>query len=378
MREVEEVLYSTEARVEDALKRGVDRFNLEPVIEVRETDILHKEILKDTIIYDPYEDEMELFRELSTFRNINGTNYQITIRNMEVESKDVLIAIVIFNISIFIVALIFLFYFNNNRNLKIWSPFFYNLEQMKRFSLRSEELIDLRDSDVLEFSELKTEIKTLTDKVRRDYQSLKQFTEDVSHEMQTPLAIIQAKIDNIINEHALSEKQFEQITSIQKDIQRLKQLNKRITILTKIDKNQFVNVEAVNLTNIINDKLEGFKELNFKNLSYDFDKPLIVSMDVYLADILINNLVSNALKYSSREDKISINTHNGLLVISNAGTSALHHPEMIFQRFYRETNKNQSTGLGLAIVKKICDLYEFHISYAFKEGQHIFSLRFFT
>jgi len=83
---------------------------------------------------------------------------------------------------------------------------------MKRFSLTSKEPLELTDSDVLEFSELKNEILVLTNKVKTDYENLKQFTEDISHEMQTPLAIIQAKIDNIINEHAINEKQFEQIS----------------------------------------------------------------------------------------------------------------------------------------------------------------------
>ncbi|WP_028283526.1 sensor histidine kinase [Olleya marilimosa] len=374
--EVEEVLYSTEARVEAALKNNRKIYSLPPVTEVREVEILGKEILKDTIIYDPSEDEMELFRELSTYKAINGKNYQITIRNMVVESEDFALAIVISNIAIFVLAFIFLFYFNTTRNLQLWSPFFKNLEQMKRFSLTSKEPLRLVDSDVLEFSELKTEIETLTDKVRSDYESLKQFTEDVSHEMQTPLAIIQAKIDNLINEQEISDKQFEQVTSIQKDIQRLKQLNKRITTLTKIDNNQFINIENINLSDLIKEKIESFKELQFANLVYTLKNELFVSMDAYLADIFINNLVSNAIKHSKKNEEIAVVTKDNLLIISNFGEKALAHPENLFLRFYRESNANQSTGLGLAIVKKICDLYGFKISYQFEVDHHVFSIDF--
>ncbi|WP_142784044.1 sensor histidine kinase [Changchengzhania lutea] len=374
--EVEEVLYSTEVRIVDALEKNHTLYSLPPVMEVKKVERLGKEILKDTIIYDPSEDEMELFRELSTYKVINGTNYQITIRNMVVESEDFLLAIVISNIAIFVLAFIFLFYFNTTRNLKLWSPFFKNLEQMKRFSLTSKVPIELIDSDVLEFSELKNEISLLTNKVRTDYESLKQFTEDVSHEMQTPLAIIQAKIDNIINEHEISDKQFEQITSIQKDIQRLKQLNKRITTLTKIDNSQFVNIENINLTDLINEKIESFKELQFVNLVHTSKKELSVSMDGYLADILINNLISNAIKHSKKEEDITIKTKDNFLIISNFGEKALVHPENLFLRFYRESNGYQSTGLGLAIVKKICDLYGFKISYQFEIDHHVFSIDF--
>jgi signal transduction histidine kinase len=374
--EVEEVLYSTELRVADAIKKNNTFYSLPPVTEVREVEALSKEIIKDTIIYDPSEDEMELFRELSTYKTINGKNYQITVRNMVVESEDFLVAIVVSNIAIIVLAFIFLFYFNTTRNLKLWGPFFENLEQMKRFSLTSKESLSLVNSDVLEFSELKTEIETLTDKVRSDYESLKQFTEDVSHEMQTPLAIIQAKIDNLINEQEISDKQFEQVTSIQKDIQRLKQLNKRIATLTKIDNNQFVNIEKVNVSDLIKEKIESFKELQFANLVYTSKNELSVSMDAYLADILINNLVSNAIKHSKKNEEIAVVTKDNLLIISNFGEKALAHPENLFLRFYRESSANQSTGLGLAIVKKICDLYGFKISYQFEVDHHVFSIDF--
>lgn len=374
--QVEESLYSTEARVVDAIKNDTNIFSLPPVMEIKIVEKVGLETLKDTIIYDPSQDEMEEFRELSTYEEINGETYQITIRNLVVESGDILIAIVISYISIFVLAFLYLFFSSNTRNIKLWSPFFENLEQMKKFSLSSNEELQLVDSDVLEFSELKEEIVLLTTKVRSDYQNLKQFTEDVSHEMQTPLAIIQAKIDNIINEHSINDQQFEQISSIQKDIQRLKHLNQRITILTKIDNNQFIRVEAVNITKLLEYKIESFKEMEINYISLHSKKDLIVSMDIYLADILINNLISNAIKHSSEEKRISINVENKTITISNYGQNTLKHPEKLFLRFYREANSMKSTGLGLAIVKKICDLYKFDISYSFIGHQHTFSVVF--
>ena len=169
---------------------------------------------------------------------------------------------------------------------------------MKEFSVTSKEQIELVDSDILEFSELQIQIKLLTNKVRVDYENLKQFTENISHEIQTPLAIIQAKIDNIINEHAINDKQFQQVSSIQKDIQRLKQLNKKITILTKIDNHQFINVEEVSISQLVNDKVADYKELEIKNIVHLADDNLVVKIDPYLAEMLVNNLISNAIKHS--------------------------------------------------------------------------------
>jgi hypothetical protein len=373
---VEESLYSTEARVVDALKNDQIVLSFPPITQLKKVQHIRPEILKDTIIYDPSQDEMEAFRELSTYKEIKGQIYKITVRNLVVESEDILVAIVFSNITIFVLAFLFLFFFNTTKNIKLWSPFFTNLEQMKKFSLSSNEEIQLVDSDVLEFSELKDEILLLTSKVKNDYENLKQFTENVSHEMQTPLAIIQAKIDNIINEHDINDKQFEQISSIQKDIQRLKHLNQRVTILTKIDNNQFVKVENVNITKLLEEKIENFKELEINYISLNSKNDLIASMDIYLADILINNLISNAIKHNFEEKEISITTENKTLVISNYGQNELLHPEKLFLRFYREVNSVQSSGLGLAILKKICDLYKFDLSYSFSENQHSFTLVF--
>lgn len=374
--QVEESLYSTEARVVDALKNDQIVLSFPPITQLKKVQHIRPEILKDTIIYDPSQDEMEAFRELSTYKEIKGQTYKITVRNLVVESEDILVAIVFSNITIFVLAFLFLFFFNTTKNIKLWNPFFKNLEQMKKFSLSSNEEIQLVDSDVLEFSELKDEILLLTSKVKNDYENLKQFTENVSHEMQTPLAIIQAKIDNIINEHDINDKQFEQISSIQKDIQRLKHLNQRVTILTKIDNNQFVKVENVNITKLLEEKIENFKELEINYISLNSKNDLIASMDIYLADILINNLISNAIKHNFEEKDISITTENKTLVISNYGQNELLHPEKLFLRFYREVNSVQSSGLGLAILKKICDLYKFDLSYSFSENQHSFTLVF--
>ena len=228
--EIEEELHSTEGRVTDAIRDHKTLFSLSPITEVTIVDFLESESLKDTILFDPSQNEMELFRELSTYKRINDVNYHIVIRTLVVETDEIVMAIVFSNIAIFLIAFLFLFYFNKAQNLRIWKPFFDNINQMKEFSLTSSEAIELVDSDIIEFSELKTQIQILTNKVRVDYQNLKQFTENISHEIQTPLAIIQAKIDNIINEHSINDKQFEQVSSIQKDIQRLKQLNKKITI----------------------------------------------------------------------------------------------------------------------------------------------------
>ena len=374
--EVEEELFSTEARIESSLKENNQAFSLPPVIEVVEILDLKTEFLKDTLIFDPSQNEDEVFRELSTFKIINGKNYRITVRNLVVESKDILIAIVISYFIIILLTLLFLFYFNVEGNRKLWIPFFKNLEAMKVFSVKSENPIELIESNILEFQELSTEISILTNQVRDDYQNLKQFTEDVSHELQTPLAIMQAKIENIINTNAIDENQYLLFSSLQQDIQRLKQLNKRLILLTKIENNLFVNIAEIDISKRIEKTAFNFRELFNVEIIFDESQSLYVSMDPYLAEVLCNNLISNAVKHSSKQDSILVACTQNSLIISNLGEEPIENPEKLFNRFYRESKSNQSTGLGLAIVKRICDLYGFKINYQFQDSRHLFSIIF--
>lgn len=374
--EIEEELFSTEARIETSLLANRAPYDLPPVVEIAPVAELGPEKLKDTVIYDPSQDEMEEFRELSTFRAINGKYYRITVRTLIVESEDILIAVVLSYLIIILLVFVFLFYFSKARNQRIWHPFFINLEKMKAFSLSSAEPFQLVDSGILEFHELNHEIKTLTSKVRSDYQNLKQFTENVSHELQTPLAIIQAKIDNIINGDDLNDVQYGHLTSIQRDIQRLTQMNKRLTLLIKIENRQFVNIEKVSLAQQMEGTIQNFHEISAAEIRYHKEAEIWTKMDPYLAEVLCTNLLSNAIKHNLDKGDIEILTKDKWLSISNSGTRPLANPENLYVRFYRESEAEKSTGLGLAIVKRICDLYNFQIDYSFQGSNHIFTIHF--
>lgn len=375
--EVEEELRSTEARIESSLLDNGTMYQLPPMVEIQKVPVMGKEILKDTVIYDPSQDEMEEFRELSTFSTLEGETYMITVRALVVESDSILMAVVLSYLIIIFLVFVSLFYLNRSRNQKIWYPFFHNLRQMKQFSITSESNISLMDSEIMEFSDLKSEITLLTNKVRSDYRNLKQYTEDVSHEMQTPLAIIQAKIENVINsEFDLEEGQFDQLTSIQKDIQRLSQMTKRLTLLTKIENSQFGNVEPLDIAKLMEDTVLDFSEISTNAVVMEVTHSILVFMDSYLANVLCNNLVSNAIKYSEGKNAILVKSGPREIAISNSGNQALKQPEQLYDRFYREADGAKATGLGLALVKRICDLYGFEVTYRYLEGRHMFTVYF--
>ena len=374
--EVEEELRSTEARIENAILERGTLFNLGPLTEVKKVPGLGNEILKDTLIFDPSQNELEEFRELTTYATINGKNYRITVRSLVVESENILIAVVFSYLIIIGLVFLFLFYVNKSRNQKLWAPFFKNLDQMKQFSLSSDSPIALMESDILEFSELNDEITLLTEKVRSDFKNLKRYTEDVSHEIQTPLAIIQAKIENVINSESLKDDQFDQLTSIQKDIKRLTQMTKRLALLTKIENKQFENIASLDISNLLGDTIQNFNEITSIQIAFERKDSIVVEMDPFLAEVLCNNLVSNAIKYVSKNGAVRVSTTSGVLSVLNSGKAKILHPEKLFTRFYRESENLRSTGLGLAIVKQICDLYGYRINYNFQDGMHRFTVTF--
>lgn len=375
-KEVEEDLLSRASRIETAIKSGLMPNSIPPVIEVREVPSLAAKHLKDTLIYDPSQDEVELFRELSVYKVANGKSYEITVREMVVETDNILVVIVISYLLIMLASFVILSYFNHIGNSFLWQPFFKTLKKIEAFSLTSHKSIEFDDPDVREFSRLNKELRVLTNKVLKEYDTLKQYTEDVSHELQTPLAIIQAKIDNVVNDAPLSNEQYHQLTSIQKDIKRLTNLNKGLTLLSKIENHQFKQLKRVSLSSILEEKVSDFNEVFHYNIIFNNTADLVVVMDKYLADVLCNNLISNAIKHRSGEGKVFVEVKKNTLIVRNEGKEAVEAPHRIFDRFYKEKSGIKSTGLGLAIVKKICDYYNFTVTYSFTDGCHVFAVEF--
>ncbi|MGB3776556.1 MAG: HAMP domain-containing sensor histidine kinase [Leeuwenhoekiella sp.] len=374
--EIEEELFSDKDRIERLLITDPDLKGIPPIMTVEKVSEPEHEQLIDTLIYDPLQDEIELFRQLSGTKVINGQRYRVAVRVMVIESENILFAIVFTFLTIISLAFVFLFYLNRTRNEKLWKPFFINLEKLKEFSLSTNGNLDFVDSDILEFDDLNQEMESLTQKVKADYSNLKQFTEDVSHEMQTPLAIMQAKIETLINGGGISDKQYEELSSLQNDIQRLNQLNKKLNLLAKIDNDQYAAKEIIAFDQIVVSCIENLRELTDIQIVQSLDHDVALKMDQYLASVLINNLLSNAIKHSVDGYPIEVYLTREHLRVSNTGKDALNHPERIFERFYRESNRVDSTGLGLSIVKRICDYYDFAISYNFRENKHIFEVTF--
>ena len=376
--EIEEELYSQVAYIQQNIEQGNAPSSIKPIVSIEKVLQLRPTILKDTMMFDPRQDELESFRELSKSIKSDEGIFEIKVRTLVIESEDIFAGIVVSFLSILTFVFIILFFINKSRNEKMWKPFFSSLDKLKKFSFDTKDPIVFEASNIQEFNDLNTGLNDLVIKIKSDYDNLKQFTEDVSHEAQTPLAIMQAKIENIINQNNLTNEQYDKLNSIQKDIKRLTHLNKRLILLAKIDNDQFSKPGVIDVNTFIAERVADFEDISENEFQIEVNDRAQLIMDPYLAEILLNNLLSNAVKYSQPKSKIYIKASRMMIQISNTGHAVLNNPDKVFDRFYREDLTQKSTGLGLSIVNKICHYYGTSPSYRFdqKEKLHTFRVDF--
>jgi len=379
--EVTEKLIINKDRVVRLIENGERVTSIPPVLEITELNTLDKEnfYVRDTVMYDSIEEETELFREVSSFTKLNGANYRITLRQIILEPHDYYnsIGYALGVISIFLLGGILII--NRMISKSIWKPFYQNLELLKSYSLSDESPISLYKSTILEFKELNQTIEMLSEKARSDFRSLKEFSENASHEIQTPLAIIQTKMEELLQSPDLTKEQSEKISAAYSTAMRLKKLNKSLLLITKIENRQFEGQQNINLSESLEKTLSELEEMiAAKNisLSKDLDAKITVKADPILLDSMVVNLLSNAIKHNIDNGHLSIVTSGNTLKISNSGLPLSVPANTLFERFSKANPASRSLGLGLSIIKKICDSYGWNIQYSSTKSLHEISIQF--
>ncbi len=322
--------------------------------------------------------EFEEYRQLVAYKTIQGRKYKITVRESELESDDLLETLTMVILLSFSGLLMLLFIINRRISKRIWRPFFENLEKLKQFSLQDIVPYNPTISDTDEFNELNHVLKSLTDKVITDYDNLKKFSENASHEIQTPLAIIQSKIEALLDENRLSGNQPDKVKSIYQAVKRLSKINSGLLLLTKIENRQFSELEEINLDRLIKTQIESFNELMvLKQLNFEYicNTEKHIEANKLLVEMLINNLFSNAILHNAEMGQIKIELNVNSLIFSNTGSSNIPDSDRLFERFYK-SGTTGSTGLGLSIAKQICLGADWMISYSYRNDLHIFSVSF--
>ena len=317
------------------------------------------------------------YRELVFSVHVGGQLYTISIAKSEEETEDLLMLIMLITAGMIVILLAVLFLANRLLLRRIWQPFYRTLDGIRTFNLSSREPLPPNDTDIEEFRSLDEAARQMMNKIMGDYEILKNFADNASHEMQTPLAIINSKLDLLIQDIGLGEAHHQPVQAMYDAIARLRQLNQSLLLLTKIENNQFADTSSVDLALLIGEKLNQLEDpLKGRHLEVRTELDhLPLPINGYLADILLNNLLTNAIRHNYNGGQIDIRIRERSLRISNSGPELGFDAATIFDRFVKGTHSG-GTGLGLAIVRQICDNYRFPLQYNFKEGMHSIEIQF--
>jgi signal transduction histidine kinase len=260
----------------------------------------------------------------------------------------------------------------------LWGDFFRILEKLKRFEADKAH-VDLGESDIEEFIELKKVLENMTRRLSRDYGELRDYTSHTTHELQTPLAVIKSKTELLLQSDRVGEEEIKLIKAIYTSADHLSRLNSALALITRIENQQFTEKKPIKLSELANHHLEMLGEiieLRKLKVSRSYQDPdLAVTMDPGLADILMTNLLKNAVVHNTDGGSIEIDIHAGEFSIRNSGEPLAVDPADLFSRFTRDASKSGNFGLGLSLVQKICDFYGLTISYRNEDKMHIFTLK---
>lgn len=336
-----------------------------------------KDTYRDTLMYMKNEKDYEPVRLLESVFKKDEKYYKVKVITSMVEEDD-LIEDLLFSIIWLYVGLILSIIILNNLILKkVWNPFYNLIDNLGNFKIERDSEIQLQESRIEEFNMLNENIENLINKSVRSYRSQKQFIENASHELQTPLAISINKLELLLEEDDLQEQQATRIVSVIENLERLSRFNKSLSLLSKIENKQFPEVEIVDINHLTHRILESFDDfLRHKKIKIELNEieQLQFSINPDLAQIFLTNLIKNAIIHNSASGSIEISISNNNWQIANPGDIAIKAKDL-FSRFQSVQDNSQSSGLGLAISKAIADLYNIHISYNF-DNRHVFSLKF--
>lgn len=260
---------------------------------------------------------------------------------------------------------------------KTWEPFNHTLEQLEHFTLEEGNIPNFKHTNIKEFEQLNKELAKLIGRNIKTYSQQKEFIENASHELQTPLAVMQGKLDLLLQQPELTDKQADIIKNMYELLARMTRLNRNLLLLARIENKQYIEVTDVNIKTIVENilmQLDPF--MNGKQISLKCTTGAKPKASQILVESLVSNLITNALRHTPCDGTIDITITDSSLTVANPGEEYELDKEKLFQRFYRSDGKANGNGLGLAIVKAICDFHGWRVNYYYQNSKHYFSVSF--
>ena len=336
-----------------------------------------RDTYKDTLIFSELKNKSNQVRLLTTaFVAADGNYYEMKIISNELDKGKLISKIVLSLMWLFLFLFISTLLLNNFVLKKTWKPFYEVLKYLNDFRLDKSTYRELSKTRIREFSMLNESIQNLLKTNVDIFNSQKQFIENASHEMQTPLAIGINKLELLVGDDNLTPSQTEKIGEIIEAFQRLSSLNKSLLLLSKIENKQFISEEIISFDTIFSRIIHDFSDFTgFQKIkiTYHKEEDWVIRMNKNLAEMLVLNLVKNAVIHNQPCGEVIIRMESTCFTIENTSDKLMMPSDNLFKRFNKNSKSKGSTGLGLAIVKTITDLTGLSISYSYK-SRHIFNV----
>lgn len=333
----------------------------------------------DTLLFDAESQRYLPYREMTFSSRFQNQTYEIRIFRSLEETDSLIIHVFLIMTLLVIILIVTLLTINFYSSKQIWKDFYTSLDKINNFDLDVHQSLKLANTDVQEFADLNTVLTRMSNRIANDYFRMKEYTENASHEIQTPLAIINTKLELLLQSKDIPKKQYQTIAEAYDASNRLARLNKTLILLTRIENRQFPELEMISPKEIIERQLENYEDIiASKNLQLNFVSEPDVQLQInpYLSEILFLNLIKNAIRHNIPGGQLNLKLTHTAFEISNSGNPLNISADKLFHRFYKKTKSDKSLGLGLAIVKKITEIFHYTIQYSYQNNQHHFLVRF--
>lgn len=339
----------------------------------------YRQVFYDATVYIELEDEDEPVRVMCTaFRMPDGQYYELKLMISILERDDMVEAMLWYLGALFLLFLICTSIGIQLVLKGVFRPLHRLLDWLHCIQPGKEVPPLDNPTKIREFRQLSDAALDMGNRSYKAYEEQKQFIENASHELQTPLAIVRGKVELLADSEGMTEQQMEQLDEIYATLGRAVKLNKSLLLLSRIENGQYTEMEDVSVDEILDellpDLMDIYEHKQVRLIRKREEQPFIIRCNHSLAQILVSNLVKNSLLHNREGGELQVLTTPTSLVIKNTGDVPLDG-EKLFRRFYHGMDgKKDSTGLGLAIARSIALSSSLKLTYEWQDGMHTFRL----
>ena len=273
--------------------------------------------------------------------------------------RDIMVGMMLQFLLIFLVLSLALFIMMRFITHRLWLPFDDTLQKTEQFNLAQSAVPQFQKTEIKEFARLNNSLAKLMQKDKEIYRIQKEFTENASHELQTPISIIRSKLDLLMQEE-LDERSMSLVSDLYDLNTRMEHLNRNLLLLAKIENSQYTEMEEVDLGSFIREAMPTYNVLHSDlNISFLDQRTchVVHNVNTILLSCLLNNLVVNAIRHTAAMDgEIRLLLCDNYFTVSNPADGVSLDAHTLFQRFSSDDAKTSGNGLGLSIVKSFVEL----------------------